>query len=98
MNTTFNNAETGGTKSGSNAGAFGAAALFTTAGIAERYSISSRQVQKMVQAGIFPTVKIGARCLRFPVADCDAALDRFKVRNAEIGRKTRASITAEGRA
>jgi|GEM_PF-6147373 hypothetical protein len=82
----------------SHAGA-NAAALTTTAGLAARYAISPRQVQKFVESGVFPTVRMGRRCLRFDVAECDAALDRFKVRAAATGRAARkAAVTDERRA
>lgn len=66
-----------------------AAALTTTRGLAERYSISPRQVQKFVESGVFPTVRMGRRCLRFDVAECDAAIELFKVRAASTGRAGR---------
>jgi hypothetical protein len=87
MDTTMQ-AATGG-KSGYLAGACVAAALVTTETLAERYELSTRQVQKMAAAGIFPTVKIGRRCLRFPVAACDAALEKFQTRAASTGRAGR---------
>jgi len=88
-------AATGG-NSGSIAGGFTPAALVSTETLAERYEISTRQVQKMASAGIFPTVKIGRRCLRFPVAACDAALERFQTRKPATGRAARKALNVEG--
>jgi len=72
--------------------------LADTSALARRYAISPRQVQKFVESGVFPTVRMGRRCLRFDVQKCDEALSRFEVRAAATGRRARKAMTEEGRA
>jgi hypothetical protein len=61
--------------------------LATTNALAKRYAISPRQVQKMTEQGVFPAVRIARRCLRYDLAACDAAMDKFSTRAACLGRK-----------
>jgi len=58
-----------------------------TVTLARHFSVSVRQIQKWTSAGILPVHKISRRCVRYDVAKCDAAIDKFQTRGACIGRK-----------
>lgn len=55
--------------------------------LARRYGVSVRCIQKWTAAGILPVHKLGRRCIRYDVAACDAAMDKFSTRAACLGRK-----------
>ncbi len=50
--------------------------LVTKKEIAARYSAHPKTVEKWVDAGIIPVVKINSRCVRFDLEKCDAAMER----------------------
>ncbi len=52
------------------------AKLVTKKEIAARYSAHPKTVEKWVQAGIIPMVKINRRCVRFDLEKCDLAMER----------------------
>lgn len=47
--------------------------------IAARYRVGTRTIDRWVSQKIIPVVRISRRCLRFDVAQCDAALRRFTI-------------------
>ena len=55
----------------------------TTRELAFRYSMSTRQVQKMTRSRIFPCVKPGKKLVRYDIIKCDAALERFERQASE---------------
>lgn len=61
--------------------------LVTTNTLARRYELSPRQIQLMTSNGLLPVVKLGRRCTRYPITECDAALAKFQTRAACLGRK-----------
>jgi hypothetical protein len=54
------------------------APILTRRGLADRYKISVRTVDRWVAGRLIPATRVG-RCLRFDVARCDAALRRFTI-------------------
>ena len=46
----------------------------TRAQIAERYAISKRHLDYLIKDGLIPSVRLGKRCLRIPIAQADAYL------------------------
>jgi len=61
--------------------------LVTTDSLARRYEVSARQIQLWTTNGLLPVVKLGRRCVRYPITECDAALAKFQTRAACLGRK-----------
>jgi hypothetical protein len=55
------------------------AALCKKSDIAARYKVANRTVDRWVAQKLIPVVRISRRCLRFDVAQCDAALRRFTI-------------------
>jgi hypothetical protein len=55
--------------------------------LARRYDVSVRCIQKWTSAGILGVHKFGRRCVRYDVAKCDAAIERFQTRAACLGKK-----------
>jgi len=47
--------------------------------LALRYQISLRTVDRWVAKRMIPVIRLSPRCLRFDVAQCDAALRRFTI-------------------
>lgn len=60
------------------------AKLITKKEIGVRYSAHPCTVDKWVKCRILPIVKINARCVRFDVAECDAAMGRRTQRAGSI--------------
>ena len=50
----------------------------TRAQIAERYSISKRHLDYLIRDGVIPSVRLGKRCLRIPIAKADAYLESLQ--------------------
>ena len=46
--------------------------------IAERYVISKRKLDYLIQEGVIPSVRLGKRCLRIPIAQADACLESLQ--------------------
>jgi len=44
--------------------------------LAARFSVHPKTIEKWVDAGILPKVRINPRCVRFDLARCDLAMDR----------------------
>ncbi len=61
--------------------------LVTTDALARRYDVSARQIQLWTTNGLLPVVKLGRRCVRYPVTECDAVIEKFKTRAACLGGK-----------
>lgn len=47
--------------------------------LAARYGIAPKTVRKWGQDGTLPYVKMGRRCVRYPVADCDRIIAARRV-------------------
>ena len=43
--------------------------------LAERYNFHPKVVQRLGKSGFFPRVRIGKRCLRYPLMECDAIMN-----------------------
>jgi len=54
------------------------ALLLTREQLATRYQVHPRTVDDWRRRGILPAFVVGARCVRFPVVDCDEGLRRFR--------------------
>lgn len=54
-------------------------AFLRTEGIARRYSVSDRTVRDWQSRGILPFFKPSHKVTLFAIADCDRALQRFRV-------------------
>ena len=50
----------------------------TRAQIAERYAISKRHLDYLIRDGVIPSVRLGKRCLRIPIAKADAYLESLQ--------------------
>ena len=50
--------------------------LITKRALAARYSVHAKTVEKWVDCGILPMVRINIRCVRFDVYECDQAMQR----------------------
>ena len=50
----------------------------TRAQIAERYAISKRHLDYLIRDGVIPSVRLGKRCLRIPIAQADAHLESLQ--------------------
>ena len=46
--------------------------------IAERYAISKRHLDYLIKDGLIPSVRLGKRCLRIPIAQADAYLESLQ--------------------
>ena len=44
--------------------------------MATRYSVEAKTIRKWASEGKIPVVRLSARCLRFDVKACDAALEK----------------------
>jgi hypothetical protein len=75
------------TKFMNNATISGETKLVSTDSLARRYEVSARQIQLWTTNGLLPVVKLGRRCVRYPVAECDAALAKFQTRAVCLTRK-----------
>jgi predicted DNA-binding transcriptional regulator AlpA len=53
--------------------------LVTAKELSERYGIAQKTVRRKAREGIFPFVRLGRRCVRYPVAKCDAIMGRLEV-------------------
>ena len=58
----------------------------TRAQIAERYSISKRHLDYLIKDGVIPSVRLGKRCLRIPIAQADAYLESLQTGGIKIRR------------
>jgi excisionase family DNA binding protein len=59
-------------------GQLGSGPILTRRGVADRYRVSVRTVDRWLAARLIPAIRLG-RCLRFDAAQVDAALARFTV-------------------
>lgn len=48
--------------------------------LGRRYGIATKTVRKWGWAGFFPWVKFSARCIRYPLVECDQVMERRHVR------------------
>lgn len=46
--------------------------------IAERYSLSERQIDYLREKGVLPFYVVPSRCIRFDPKECDVAMKRFR--------------------
>jgi len=53
------------------------ARAMTRASFAKRWEISERYVSILIADNILPSIKLGRRCVRVPVAEADAALLKY---------------------
>jgi hypothetical protein len=47
--------------------------------LALRYQISVRTIDRWIAKRMIPVMRLSPRCLRFDIAQCDAALRRFTI-------------------
>lgn len=52
------------------------ATLVTKKFLAARYSVHRKTIEEWVSCGILPVIRVNARCLRFDLEECDAAMKR----------------------
>ena len=57
--------------------------LLTKPEIARRYGVVSRTIDNWMSLGRVPYLAIGKKCVRFNPADCDRALEKFKIKAKE---------------
>ena len=43
--------------------------------LSQRSSVAEKTIRKWGAEGFFPVVKISRRCVRFPLAECDAIIE-----------------------
>lgn len=46
--------------------------------IAVRYAISKRKLDYLIKDGLIPSVRLGKRCLRIPIAKADACIESIQ--------------------
>lgn len=44
--------------------------------LADRYGVSTRRIQQLIEAGVIPVYRLGDRIARFDPTECDKALRR----------------------
>lgn len=49
--------------------------------LAFRYSASEKTIRKWGAIGFFPVVKLSRKCVRFPLSDCDAIVEKRRVKS-----------------
>ncbi len=49
--------------------------LMTKREACQRYSLSLRHLSDLVSSGVLPQIKLGRRCVRLPITQCDAAME-----------------------
>lgn len=47
--------------------------------LAFRYGVASKTIRKWTREGFLPCLKLSRRCVRWPVADCDRAVEKRRV-------------------
>jgi excisionase family DNA binding protein len=47
--------------------------------LATRYRVGLRTLDRWLSEGRLPKVRLGKRCVRLPIAECDAALQKFLI-------------------
>lgn len=52
--------------------------LMTRKEASQRYSVSLRNIDYLIHDSVIPTIKLGRRCIRIPVADADKAILQFR--------------------
>lgn len=48
--------------------------FLTKTELAERYKVSERRIQQLIEAGVIPVYRLGDRIARFDPNECDTAL------------------------
>jgi len=51
-------------------------------GLAARYYVAIRTIQQWQAEGRIPFIKLGRRCVRYPIAECDEIILRRKIKVA----------------
>ena len=46
--------------------------------LANRYSVSLRQIQLWTKTGVLPVYKLGRRCVRYSIDECDEVMNNYK--------------------
>lgn len=50
---------------------------------AKRFAISTRFLAELTAEGVLPVVRLGRRCVRWPLAECDEIILRYKTGGAK---------------
>lgn len=58
-------------------GRAGSPVLLKREALADRYSVTPRTIAEWQACGFLPHVKLAKKCVRFPVAKCDAIIERL---------------------
>jgi len=62
--------------------------LVTVDTLAKRYGLSPKTVYRWSENGKLPVIKLSAKCIRFPLAECDALIEKRRVKSmSEIAAK-----------
>ena len=65
-------------------GQAGSTLILTRRGLADRYHISLRTLDRWIAARLIPVIRVG-RCLRFDAAQVDEAVRRFTIEEVTKG-------------